>query len=348
VTPVSPRVDLDAYAAAVPDEVIERLRNTRRAMIVCHENPEADALGSVLALCLIVESCGGTATAVCGDPMPEMYRFLPGMDRFRTEPDPSIDYDLLVVSDCGEIERTGPVYAQNRDLFSRVPVLDIDHHLSNPKFGEVDWVDPKSSATCEMVTLLAWRMGVPLDSFDGMLASALAAGVIMDTANFQHPNTTPRTLVVSAALREAGAPMSDINRMLYRTKPNTQLQLFGRVLARIGTDMDGRLVWSTLELADLAETGAKPAESEGLVDLLAQSATAEVAILFKEAAGETRASVRTRDGGVDATVLTGIFSGGGHARAAGCTVYLPIDEARRAVLERAVPLIAAVERQPHG
>jgi bifunctional oligoribonuclease and PAP phosphatase NrnA len=344
VTPLAPRVELDAYAAAVPDEVIDRLRSARRAMIVCHENPEADALGSVLALCLIVEASGGVATAVCADPMPEMYRFLRGMDRFRTGPDPSIDYDLLVVSDCGELERTGPVLDRNHDLFTRVPILDIDHHLSNQKFGEVDWVDATSSATCEMITLLAWRMGIPLDGFDGKLASALAAGVIMDTANFQHPNVTPRTLVVSAALREAGAPLADINRMLYWTKPNTQLKLFGRVLARMESDLGGRLVWSTLELADLDATGSLPAESEGLVDLLAQSATAEAAILFKEAEGEMRVSVRTRDGGVDATVLTGYFAGGGHARAAGCTVYLPPDEARTAVLEREVPLVAAVER----
>jgi len=344
VNPVPPHVDLSAYAAAVPDEVIERLRSAKRAMIVCHENPEADALGSVLALCLLVESSGGVATPVCGDPMPEMYRFLPGMDRFRTGPDPSMDYDLLVVADCGEVERTGPVLEQNRALFARVPILDIDHHLSNPRFGAVDWVDATSSATCEMVTLLAWRMGVPLDSFDGMMASALAAGVIMDTANFQHPNVTPRTLLVAAALREAGAPLADINRMLYRTKPNSQLKLFGLVLGRMETDLDGRLVWSTLQLADLAAAGARAAESEGLVDMLAQSATAEVAMLFKEAPGETRVSVRTRDGGVDATVLTGSFGGGGHARAAGCTVYEPVETARKAVLERAATLVAAVER----
>jgi nanoRNase/pAp phosphatase (c-di-AMP/oligoRNAs hydrolase) len=90
-------------------------------------------------------------------------------------------------------------------------------------------VDAKSSATCEMVALLAWRMGVPLTAGDGMLASALAGGVVMDTGNFQHPNVTPRTMVVAAALREAGAPMSEIARRLYRSKPNTQLKLFGIV-----------------------------------------------------------------------------------------------------------------------
>jgi phosphoesterase RecJ-like protein len=341
-----PRVDLSEYASAVPAEVIERLRAAQRVLTICHENPEADALGSALAVSLLVEAGGGVATPVCADPMPAMYEFLPGMDRFRREPDPSIDYDLLVVGDCGELERIGPVLESHRDLFRRVPILDIDHHLSNPRFGSVDWIDARSSATCEMVTLLAWRLGVPLTAFEGMLASALAGGVVMDTGNFQHPNVTPRTLVVAAALREAGAPFSEISRRLYRSKPNTQLLLFGRVLARLESDLDGRLVWSTLELADLAASGAGAAEAEGLVDMLGQSETSEASILFKEVEGDgtTRISVRTRDGGVDATVLTGTFGGGGHARAAGATLALPLTEALKVVLARAGTLVAAVQR----
>jgi phosphoesterase RecJ-like protein len=341
---VTPHVDLSTYAAAVPGEVVERLRGAHRVLTICHENPEADALGSALAVAMLVEAHGGLATPVCADPMPPMYKFLPGMDRFRQEPGPTLDYDLVVVVDCGELERIGPVLDSHRALFERVPILDIDHHLSNPRFGAVDWVDSNSSATCEMVTLLAWRLGVPLDAGDGMLASALTAGIVMDTANFQHPNTTPRTLVVAAALREAGAPLSEIARRLYRTKPNTQLVLFGRVLARMQSDCDGRVVWSTLELADLAAAGAGPEQSEGLIDLLSQAEHAEVGILFKEADGATRMSVRTRSGGVDATVLTGTFGGGGHARAAGATVALPLAEARPIVLARAVELARVVER----
>ena len=339
-----PRVDLSEYAAAVPDEIVARLRSACRVLTICHENPEADALGSALAVALLVEAHGGVATPVCADAMPPMYKFLAGMDRFRQEPDATLDYDLLMVGDCGELERIGPVLESHRALFERVPILDIDHHLSNRGFGTVDWVDPGSSATCEMVTLLAWRLGVPLDAGEGMLASALTAGIVMDTANFQHPNTTPRTLVVAAALREAGAPFSEISRRLYRTKPNSQLVLFGRVLARMESTCDGRVVWSTLELADLAAAGAGSEQAEGLVDLLSQAEDGEVAILFKEANGATRFSVRTRPGGVDATVLTGTFGGGGHARAAGATVALPPQEARQLVIARAVELVKTVER----
>ena len=167
----------------------------------------------------------------------------------------------------------------------------IDHHASNDGAGEADWIDPGAAATCEMVALLAVRLGLPLDLGDRALADALMAGIVMDTATFAHPNATPRTLAVSAALVAAGAPLSDISRRLYRTKPDTQLRLFGRVLDRLDTTPDRRVIWSTLRVADLVETGAIPAHSEGIIDLLAQSETAEVSMLLKEQEdGTTRLS----------------------------------------------------------
>ena len=168
----------------------------------------------------------------------------------------------------------------------------------------------------------------------------------MDTSTFAHPNATPRTLAVSAALVAAGAPLSDISRRLYRSKPDGQLRLFGRILDRLRVADGGLVIYSSLEDADLAATGTSRAHSEGLIDLLAQSETAEVAILFKEGGPtSTRVSVRTKPGGVDATVLTGAFGGGGHARAAGATVDAPLAEARRRVVAEAERLADAVERK---
>ena len=141
-----------ADVAAVPAAVIERLRGARTVLTVCHENPEADALGSALAHALLVEALGGRATPVCADPVPSMYDFMPGIGRFRTAPDPDLAYDLIVVGDCGDLERVGNVLRDHAELFGRVPILDIDHHLSNRGFGAVDWIDPTAAATCEMTT----------------------------------------------------------------------------------------------------------------------------------------------------------------------------------------------------
>jgi phosphoesterase RecJ-like protein len=337
-------IDLTPWIGAVPEAVTERLTRARRVLAVGHENPDADTLGATLAIVRMLERRGAIGTPVFADPVPPLYDFLPAAARARTDPDPSIDYDLLVVSDCGALDRVGSVASRHPDLFARLPRVVIDHHASNSTTGETDWIEPESAATCEMVTLLASCLGVQLDLDGGALATELMAGIVMDTATFAHPNATPRTLAVSAALVEAGAPLSEISRRLYRTKPDAQLRLFGRVLDRLETAAGGRIIHSFLMDADLAATGAIPAHSEGIIDLLAQSDDAEVAILFKQAGEGTRLSVRTKPGGVDATVLTGLFGGGGHARASGATLAMPVDEARRAVLAATEPLVDAVRR----
>ena len=337
-------IDLGIYLGNVPDAVVERIRSARRVLAVGHENPDADTLGATLAVIHIVESLGGVADAVCTDPIPPLYDFLAGVERFRLDPDPAADYDLLVVSDCGSLDRIGDVRGRHPELFERLPRVIVDHHASNDAAGGTDWIEPSAAATCEMVALLATRLDVPLDAGNGSLAAALMAGIVMDTATFAHPNATPRTLAVSAALVEAGAPLSDISRRLYRSKPSAQLRLFGRILDRLDAADGGRVIHSTLLDADLAATGTLPPHSEGIIDLLAQADDAEVAILFKESGASTRISVRTKPGGVDATVLTGKFGGGGHARAAGATVPLPVDQARPAVLAEANRLAAEVAR----
>ncbi len=338
-------IDLTPFTGTVPDVVVERLRGARRVLAVGHENPDADTLGATLGVTAIVEALAGRADPVCTDPPPPLYGFIAGIERFRTDPDPDADYDLLVVSDCGTLDRVGAVRERHAELFERLPRVVIDHHASNTDIGEADWIEPEAAATCEMVALLAARLGLGFDTRTGQgMAAALMAGIVMDTATFAHPSATPRTQTVSAALVEAGAPLSDISRRLYRTKPEAQLRLFGRVLDRIESADGGRVVWSTLREADHEATGTRPPDSEGIIDLLAQAEAAEVAILFKEAGTGTRISVRTKPGGVDATVLTGTFGGGGHARAAGATVPLPVDDARPAVLAEATRLAAAVRR----
>jgi phosphoesterase RecJ-like protein len=338
-------IDLGPWLTAVPEATVAGLADARDVLVVSHENPDADTLGAALGIATIVEARQGRASLVCTDPVPPLYDFLEGMDRFRTDPDPAQPYDRLVIVDCGSLDRVGAVRDRHRDLFERLPTVVIDHHASNDERRPSSWVDPDAAATCELVALLAVRLGVPLDAARGTLAAALMAGIVMDTATFAHPNSTPRTLAVSAALVEAGAPLSEISRRLYRSKPDVQLRLFGRVLDRLGTAAGGRIIFSALHAGDLEATGAEQPHSEGIIDLLAQSETADVAILFKEQSRTaTRVSVRTKPGGVDAVTLTRAFGGGGHARAAGATVEAPLDEARRRVLAEAERLVAALPR----
>jgi phosphoesterase RecJ-like protein len=337
-------IDLRLLATAVPDAVVERLRAARCVLAIGHESPDADALGAALAIGLLVEARGGRATVAASDAVPDLYRFLEGSDVVRTDPEPDVTYDLVVLCDCGDLSRVGPIRDRNAALFAGTPLLTIDHHASNEASGDLVWIDANAAATCEMVALLAARLGVPLALGQGRLAAALTAGIVMDTATFAHPNATSRTLQVAAALVEAGAPLSEISRRLYRSKPDAQLALFGRVLGRLESHADGLVIASTMQLEDLRATGARSEHSEGIIDLLAQSETAEVALLLKEKDDATRVSVRTKPGGVDATALCGTWGGGGHARAAGASLELPLAEAAAAVLPVAIRFARAVTR----
>jgi len=336
--------DLADLAAFVPEAVVGRLRGARAILAVAHENPDADTLGASLGVATLGRGLGAHVTLLCADPPLPGTELMPGVSDFRPDPEASVAYDLLVISDAGPLERTGAVFVRHRELLLRLPRVTIDHHVSSPVNDAGDWIDPSAAATCEMVALLAARLGVPLDAEGGALATNLLAGIVTDTATFAHPNTTPRTLRVAAALLATGAPLSELSRRFYRTKPVPQLRLIGRLLARLEATVNERVVWTTVVDDDLLVSGALPAHSEGLIDLLSQADTAEVALLFKQVAGGTRVSVRTKQGGVDATELTAPFGGGGHARAAGVSVGESLERAVALVVAEAERLAALVTR----
>ncbi|MEX1343544.1 MAG: DHH family phosphoesterase [Candidatus Limnocylindrales bacterium] len=329
---------LPADLAAVPASVPAALLAGKRVLTTGHESPDADAIGAALGIALALESLGAHVETAFADPVPEMYDFMPGAQQARTAISTDLDPDLIVVCD-GDVARTGAIARDNAELFGRVPIVNIDHHLSNRGQQGTAWVDPESAATCEQVALLLPALGLGFDAANGDVVQLLTAGLVFDTANFAHSNTTPRTLRVAAELVAAGAELPAIARRIYRTKPNAQLRLFGRALARLETAADGRVTWSVVSLDDYQAAGATEEHAEGLIDLLAQSATADVAILFKDLGESTRISIRTRDDGVDATKLAGAFGGGGHPRAAGASYEGSFAAAREAVLGLAQRLL---------
>jgi phosphoesterase RecJ-like protein len=311
-------------------DVAEVLRGAERISTFCHENPDGDTLGAAIAIAMAAERLGKQAEVVCVDPPPPFLAFLPGIDRLRRTA--ALEPDVAVVVDAGELSRIGSVVTEQAEWFSKARLVNIDHHVSNPGYGEAVWVDPEAAATCELVTLLLPELGVALDA---PLATVLMAGIVQDTHTFAHPNATARTLRVAAELVEAGAPLAAINRAVYADKPYSTLALWGLMLAGIGQRADGRIVHAAMTAAMLASTREQPTASEGFVDLLGSTRNADITILFKEVGpAETRVSVRT-SARADAVAITSAFGGGGHARAAGCTVASPLAVARDLVLAEA-------------
>lgn len=308
--------------------VAEAIRTAERITAICHENPDADTLGAALALRIVAERLGTPAEVVAADPVPPSLADLLGANEVRTMP--QLEPGLAVVLD-GPLSRTGAVATDAADWLSRARVANIDHHVSNDGDGAaIAWIDAEAAATCEMMALLIPDLGVELDA---QLASVLTAGIVQDTHTFSHPNATPRTLRVAADLLAAGAPLSGIHRSIYADKPFSTLALWGRIMAGIAQRRVGRIVHASLTTAMLAETGTDPVASEGFIDLMASTKAADITVLLKEVdTTHTRASVRT-SARADAVAITAVFGGGGHARAAGCSIDAPLADASTKLLD---------------
>jgi phosphoesterase RecJ-like protein len=310
------------------EAVVEAIRSATRITAICHENPDADTLGSALALRIAAERLGKQAEVVAADPVPPSLVNLPGATEVRARP--QLEPDVAVVLD-GPLSRTGAVATDATEWLGRARIVNIDHHVSNDGEGAIAaWIDPDAAATCEMIALLIPELGIEIDA---EIASVLTAGIVQDTHTFSHPNVTPRTLRVAADLLAAGAPLSAIHRSIYADKPFVTLALWGAMLAGIAQRRDGRIVYATMTLQMLAETGTEAVASEGFIDLLASTKPADITVLFKEVdASHVRASVRT-SARADAVAITSAFGGGGHARAAGCSIDAPLAEAITQLLE---------------
>jgi nanoRNase/pAp phosphatase (c-di-AMP/oligoRNAs hydrolase) len=232
------------------------------------------------------------------------------------------NYDLILVVDSADLSLLGSLYTENVDLFASVPVLNVDHHISNSRFGQLQLIDPTCASATEV--LYAWFLSEPKwrDLITPDLATLLLTGLITDTRSFQNPNTTPRSLEVAANLLDLGARQQEIIQHIYKTKPLSTLKIWGRALNRIQIDTDARIVWSSIGREDLTEMGAKSTESHGILDeLISTIPDADVYVLFTEIEeGGFKASLRSSTS-VDVNVAAGrLFGGGGHARAAGFKV----------------------------
>jgi bifunctional oligoribonuclease and PAP phosphatase NrnA len=230
-------------------------------------------------------------------------------------------YDLIITVDTGDLEQLGRFYEDNTELFTKIPVINIDHHASNNFFGKVNLVDVMGSATTEVLLPLVHDFESEFDKklMDEDIATLLLAGIITDTGSFQNANTTPRSFAASAELIRCGAHQQEIIQHVFKTKHLSTLRLWGRILTNLRLDKKHRFVWSTISSRDLLETGSREDETGGIIDeLLTNAPGTEVVLLLKERSdGIISGSVRTTTPSADASRIAEIFGGGGHTRAAG-------------------------------
>jgi len=312
--------------------ISEVILRHRSFLVTTHVRPDGDALGSLLALTFMLRKLGKEAVSYAQDPSPPSFDFLPGAASILHEVPVPLLFEAAIFVDCGDLHRAGTALA---DSIGSVPILvNIDHHVSNgPPFGDVHWVEPTASSTCQMLYDLC--LDLPL-SLDPDIASQLYTGLLTDTGSFRFSNTNQRVMEVAAALVAAGARPDTIAQHVYDSASPQRLRLLARVLATAAFHAGDRLATAEMTENMLAETSASAADGEGFIDHLRSIKSVRMAVLFREEkTGVVHVSLRSK-GAVDVATLAQKHGGGGHRNAAAFRLSGRLRELREQFTQEAV------------
>ncbi|GEO24856.1 phosphoesterase RecJ-like protein [Alicyclobacillus acidoterrestris] len=313
--------DIDAI-----ERVSRALKTAESWLIVTHERPDGDALGSALAMAHILTALGKEWTVLVDEKLPDRFQFLPLYDRIRRVDDADVGrYHDVVAVDCAD---EGRFAAVSRAMATDARVINIDHHQTNPRYGAAACVDAEAAATCELVYHVALFLSIPLDVD---LATCLYTGILTDTGGFSYPNTTRAVHQIAAELLECGVQPYDIAEPALEARSTSQMKLLQLALRDMFIARDGRYAFISVNREMLEEAGATEDDVEGLVGFARSIETVEVGVLLRERPdGRIKASLRSKRR-VDVAAIAQQFGGGGHARAAGCVLDGPLAAARQQI-----------------
>jgi bifunctional oligoribonuclease and PAP phosphatase NrnA len=308
-------------------QVVNELRAADKLLLTTHENPDGDALGSLLAMHWILEQLGKDSLMFMSPdefPLPWEYRQWTFDKRLVGAPPDDVAERTIVFLDCGNIDRMPVDFLQGDGLH----ILNIDHHHDNTRFGTVNLVCSVASSTAEMVWRIAKELGAEITP---RIADALYTGLVTDTGRFMYENTSPTAHRMAAELIEAGVEPHQVYRRLYENLPFRRVQLLQRALASVERFDGGGITIAHLTKDDYEQTGAFETDSEGVVDHMRAVEGTAVAVLVRELLSEDRegmrkVSLRATDGSVDVSSIARAFGGGGHPQAAGFSTPLPYPE----------------------
>jgi len=312
-------------------KVSAQIRKHKRFLISVHTSPEGDALGSELAFYHLLRKLGKYPIVINEDPVPQEYIHLPLIEKVQHyKKNIIVDFDCLVILDCSDFKRTGEVYKLNKN---NMPVINIDHHISNDYFGTVNLVDPDASSASEIVFRLYKEMHVPFDKTSALL---LYVGMMTDTGSFRYTNTTGFTHQAVAELMKFSFNVRLVYKTIYENIPFNELKLLAKILAHIKCSGDGKIVWIEIPSSMLGHDQLSFDLTEQILSFARMTKDAQVVALFKENFGsrnEIRFNLRSY-GAVDVNKIARYFGGGGHKTASGCTMSGRLKEVRKKVLAK--------------
>jgi bifunctional oligoribonuclease and PAP phosphatase NrnA len=309
------------------------IEKANHILVIAHVDPDGDAIGSLTAVGQALHQLGKRVVLVCDDAVPERFHYLPMATEVRREPNASLHYDLVIAVDCGDALRMGWAFMSLPD--PKPSVVNIDHHITNTRFGTFNVIDPNASSTAEILNIFLKEMGVELTPG---IAESLLTGIVTDTIGFRTSNVTPSTLRAAADLIEVGADITAISLQALHQKSLATVQMWGIGLSRMV--FENGLLWTSIsrEQMRLAGIEGNPSSS-GLVNFLTDVDSAVMGVVLGEMAdGTVRVGMRAVPP-YDVAEVAAQFGGGGHTLAAGCTLEGPLDEAEKLIVAASLDAI---------
>jgi bifunctional oligoribonuclease and PAP phosphatase NrnA len=317
-------------------EIGRVLREHNKFAVLSHVRPDGDALGSTLALALSLKGLGKEVRAWNEEGMLEKYNFLAQAELLTQPPSEPEDFDVVVALDTAVQNRLGTTTSAVRHAKLWI---NIDHHPSNPRYGDLVYIDPTAPATGQILFEFLTNQNFPITP---EIAENLYAAISTDTGSFQYPNTTVRTFEIAAELVRCGVEVGRISQLLYENFPRRRIELLRELLGTMQFGCDRKLAWFSLSKAAALALGVIPEDNEGLIDHLRAIRDVIVAIFFEELPdGKVRVSMRSKNEVVDVCAICTQFGGGGHVLAAGARVRGTLPEVEKKIVEQAC---AAIER----
>jgi phosphoesterase RecJ-like protein len=313
-------------------KVLNCVKRKNNFLITTHIRLEGDALGSELAFYSLLKSMNKRARIINDDELPPEYGFLPDNNAIEklNRKSKNLKFDCFVILDCSTLERCGEVYKLNTQ---GKPMVNIDHHISNEKFGDINWIEPHFASCTEMIYKIYKALKIPLDK---KIATYLYAGMLTDTGSFRYTNTTSSTHKIASELLKFNLDIPHIYKSVYENIPFDDMKLLTKILQGIRRESQGRIIWFQVKQGLLRNKKISFDLSEQILNFARAIKDSEVAVLFKENLGvknEIRVNFRSH-GKVDVNRIARIFGGGGHRTASGATIKGSLDQVRRKVLTK--------------
>lgn len=307
------------------DEILKQIQKAEKIVILTHESPDGDAVGSSLAMKLIVEKLEKTADVIIPE-YSRLFNFLPSAEAIMTDSEIK-NYDLAISVDCATLKRM----AKKEYFENAKTTIVIDHHGSNTMYGDLNYVNPASPACCEVIAgmLKYYEIDITKD-----IGTCLMTGIITDTGGFRHVGITPETFEFTADLIRLGVDVPDIYKRTLNTKTRANFELSKRVMDRMEILEDGKVTFTYMNKKDEEEVGAEPGDHEGLVEIGRDIEGVEVSIFIRQKENEDAYKISMRSGNkVNVSDICFLFGGGGHPRAAGALIQGNVEQVKEKLMK---------------